>query len=83
MRLDVALYELRLFKSRSLASRAITDGDVLLNGERSKSSRPVHPGDRVTLATAAGRKTMEILGLPSRSLTKDAARALLRETGEE
>ena len=32
MRFDIALFELRLFKSRSAASVAIQDGAALLNG---------------------------------------------------
>jgi ribosome-associated heat shock protein Hsp15 len=79
MRLDVALHELRLFKSRSLARRAIEDGEALVNGERAKASRPVHRGDRITLVTRSGPRTLEVLGLPEHSLSKDAARALVRE----
>ena len=53
MRLDVALFELRLFKSRSQATAAIQDGAVQLNGEVVKPSHGVRPGDRVTLALGA------------------------------
>lgn len=82
MRFDIALHELRLFKSRSLASRAIADGEALLNGERAKASRTVQVGDRITLVAPGVRRSIEVLGLPTRSLSKDAARALVREVGE-
>ena len=78
MRLDVALFGLRLFKSRSQAGAAIEAGHVLLNGARSKPSHAVRVGDRLTLAGAEGR-TLEVLELPHRSLSKEAAHSLVRE----
>jgi ribosome-associated heat shock protein Hsp15 len=91
MRLDVLLFELRLFKSRSQASDAIQRGRVLLNGAQAKPSREAHAGDRVTLARADARdategaarpRTLEILELPRGSLSKEAARALVQELPE-
>jgi ribosomal 50S subunit-recycling heat shock protein len=88
MRLDVLLFELRLFKSRSQASEAIQQGRVLLNGTQAKPSREAHAGDRVTLARGGARdsaedgprsRALEILELPQGSLSKEAARALVRE----
>ncbi len=83
MRFDVALFELRLFKSRSAASVAIHDGAALLNGAVAKPSHGVKPGDRITLATLrpAGRetRTLEVLELPRGSLSREAAKALVRE----
>jgi ribosome-associated heat shock protein Hsp15 len=82
MRFDLALSELRLFKSRSQASLAIQDGAALLNGELVKPSRGVRPGDRITLVGPTGARTCEVLGLPHRSLSRAAARELLREIPE-
>ena len=79
MRFDVALFQLRLFKSRSQATAAIESGDALLNGERSKPSREVRPGDRVTLTGSATRRSLEIIDLPDRSVSKEAARDMVRE----
>ena len=79
MRLDQALHALRLFRSRTQAAAAIERGDVLLNGTAAKSSRELHAGDRVTLAHGAGTRTVEILALPRRGLSREAARALLRD----
>jgi ribosomal 50S subunit-recycling heat shock protein len=86
VRLDVLLFELRLFKSRSQAATAIAEGRVLLGGERTKPSHEGRAGDRVTLREAgpredgAGRpRTLEILALPHASLSKAAARELVRE----
>jgi len=82
MRLDVTLFELRLFKSRSQASLAVQDGAVLLNGEVVKPSHGVRPGDRVTLVGADGQRTLEVLALPRISLSKEAARTLVRDLGD-
>jgi ribosome-associated heat shock protein Hsp15 len=78
MRFDVALFELRIFKSRSQATAAIQSGTAVLNGQVVKPSHTVRPGDRVALRGETPR-TLEILELPGRALAKSAARALVRE----
>ena len=90
LRLDVLLFELRLFKSRSQAGAAIGAGRVLLNGARTKPSHEGRVGDRVTLRAADARadetgrsRTLEILALPHGSLSKAAARDLVREIPQE
>ena len=82
MRFDLALFGLRLFKSRSQASVAIQDGAALLNGELVKPSHGVKPGDIITIAGPAGSRRCEVLALPHGSLSKAAARDLVREMGE-
>lgn len=82
MRLDVALHELRLFKSRAQAQNAIREGGLLLNGEPAKPSHDLHAGDRITLTGAGTHRTLEVLELPNRSLSKEAAKALVREVPE-
>ena len=83
MRFDLALYALRLFKSRSQASVAIQDGAALLNGQLVKPSHGVRPGDRITLAGPGVRRTCEVIGLPQGSLSRAAARELVREIEAE
>jgi len=83
MRFDVALHELRLFKSRSQAQAAIADGLVRLSGERAKPSHEVRTGDRVTFGEGGRGRTVEILELPGRSVSREAAKALVREVPAE
>jgi len=80
MRIDLALHALRWFRSRSAAQAAIEEGAVLLNGQRVKSSHSVQAGDRVTLFAASGAtRTLEILSLPRKGLSKVAAAECFRE----
>ena len=83
MRFDIALFELRLFRSRSQASLAIREGAARLNGEVVKPSHGVRAGDRVTLVGKRGSRTLEILDLPPGPLSKQGARALVREAAAE
>ncbi|MFI5370810.1 MAG: S4 domain-containing protein [Candidatus Eisenbacteria bacterium] len=75
MRFDVALFELRLARSRSQAAAAIQAGEARLNGNASKPSHEVRPGDRITL----GARTVEVLALPARSVSREAAKELVRD----
>ena len=79
MRFDVALAALRLFKSRSLATLAIQDGQALLNDQLVKPSHGVKPGDRITLAGPGGSRVCEVVDLPRASLSRAAARELVRD----
>jgi len=81
MRLDVALFQLRLFKSRSQATSAIDAGHVELNGARVKPSHELRAGDHVTLIGPLSSRTVEVLELPRGSLSREKARALVRDVG--
>jgi ribosome-associated heat shock protein Hsp15 len=83
LRFDVALFELRLFKSRSAAGVAIQDGGALLNSAVVKPSHGVKPGDRITLGSPGGSRTVEVLELPRAGLSREAAKALVREVASE
>ena len=83
MRFDVALHQLRLYKSRSQAAAAIESGEALLDGKRVKASHAVKPGDRITLAAEGRTRTLDVLELPARPVSKEAARAMVREVGGE
>jgi len=77
VRLDLALFELRLFKSRSQATAAIQAGHVWLNGAQTKPSHALAVGDHIALAGRGG--ALEVLALPRAGLSREAAKALLRE----
>ena len=81
MRFDVALFELRLAKSRTQAADTIRGGQALLNGEAVKPSHELRAGDRITIAGHATSRTVEVIELPRGSLSRERAHALLREIG--
>lgn len=49
MRLDKWLWAARFFKTRSLATQAIEQGRVKLNGDRVKPAREIRPHDRLDI----------------------------------
>ena len=79
MRFDVLLFELRLFKSRTQAGTAIQSGEALLNGSEVKPSRNAGVGDRITLTAPGAKRTLEVLELPRGSMSREAAKALVKE----
>lgn len=65
-RLDKWLWHVRFFKTRSLATAAISGGKVHLNGERVKPAHRVRIGDRLSLSQQGIVAEFEMLGLPAR-----------------
>lgn len=49
MRLDKWLWAARFFKTRSLATQAVEQGRVKLNGDRVKPAREIRPQDRLEI----------------------------------
>jgi len=66
MRLDRWLFAVRLYRSRTLASAAVSGGKVHVNGERVKPARAVRAGDRVSLTRGAFEFECAVLALPAR-----------------
>jgi ribosome-associated heat shock protein Hsp15 len=73
LRLDLYLKCVCLAKSRSLASKGIEEGRVLLNGARTKASREVKAGDVLEIGSRATIKKIRILEVPKRQVSKDAS----------
>lgn len=65
MRLDKWLWAARFFKTRSLATQAIGQGRVELNGDRVKPSREIKPGDALEIhqAEAVWSVTVRMLSM--------------------
>src|SRR5262245_48690615 len=79
-RLDKWLWHTRFFKTRSLATAAISGGKVHLNGERIKPAHRVRSGDRVSLILGGLTGEFEVLGLPVRRGPAPEAQSHYRET---
>jgi ribosome-associated heat shock protein Hsp15 len=65
-RLDKWLWHCRFYKTRSLATAAISGGKVHLNADRVKPAHRVRIGDRVSLSLQGIVAEFEVLGLPQR-----------------
>ena len=81
-RLDTWLHAARFFKTRALAAAAIEAGRVELNGERSKRSKPVRPGDQLRIKVGVTEYRITILALSWRRGPASAAAALYQESPE-
>ncbi|MDB5282197.1 MAG: ribosome-associated heat shock protein implicated in the recycling of the subunit [Bacteroidota bacterium] len=63
LRLDKYLWAIRIFKTRTQAANAITNGKVKLNGEDVKPSKHVGVGDRYDIKTEEKKWVIEVTGL--------------------
>jgi ribosome-associated heat shock protein Hsp15 len=79
-RLDKWLWHTRFFKTRSLATAAISGGKVHLNAERVKPAHRVRVGDKLSLALQGIVAEFEVLGLPRRRGPAVEAHAQFLET---
>ncbi len=67
MRIDKALWFLRLASTRSAAQALVDAGHVFINGRRAeRCSRMIAAGDRLVLPLPRGVLAIEIISLPHR-----------------
>lgn len=77
LRVDKWLWQARFFKTRSLAARQISDGNVRVNGDRaSKPAHSVSPGDVLTFAQGRQIRVVRIVELGIRRGPAPEAQAL-------
>lgn len=83
-RIDRWLFGVRLFKSRSLATQAVTGGKVHINGERVKPSREVRAGDVVSFVRGAVEFECTVTAIPARrGPATEAARCYVESPASE
>src|SRR5574340_1467479 len=79
MRLDKWLWAARFFKTRSLATQAVDNGRVKLNGERVKPAHDVKPGDRLAIHVGDSDWTLTVQALAMQRGPAPVAQALYQE----
>lgn len=79
MRLDKWLWAARFFKTRSLATQAVEQGRVKLNGARVKPARDVKPGDRLELRIGDADWSLTLRALSMQRGPAPVAQALYEE----
>jgi ribosome-associated heat shock protein Hsp15 len=80
VRLDKWLWAARLFKTRSLAKQAIEGGKVHYDGARSKVSKEVEIGTRLTVRQGWDEKELEVTALSDQRRGAKEAQLLYQET---
>ena len=81
-RLDKWLWVARFYKTRALASEAVSGGKVHLNGDRIKPGRVVKPGDELQITQGHVEYLITILGLNKQRRPAKEAQLLYQESEE-
>lgn len=76
VRVDRWLWAARLFKTRSLASRACAAGHVKCNGTAVKSAKTIRTGDRLDVLTPGGPRIVVVALLADKRGPAAVARTL-------
>ncbi|HEX2451970.1 MAG TPA: RNA-binding S4 domain-containing protein [Gemmatimonadales bacterium] len=82
VRIDKWLWAARFYKTRSLATEAVTGGKVEVNGERAKPARAVRVGDQVVVRQPPFEWQLTVRGLAERRGPASVAQGLYEETPE-
>jgi ribosome-associated heat shock protein Hsp15 len=80
VRIDKWLWAARFFKTRSLATDAVDNGKVRLDGERIKPARAVKAGDLLLIDNGADTWEVTVLGISDKRGSAPVARQLYEET---
>ena len=82
LRLDKWLWTARFFKTRKLASDAISGGKVHVNNQRTKPGKEVKPGATLTITKDSYRWDVTIIALSGQRRSAKEAVLLYEETAE-
>ncbi len=80
IRIDKWLWAARFFKTRSLATEAVDNGRVRLDGERIKPARAVKLNDKLLIDNGADVWEVLVLGISDKRGSAPIARQLYEET---
>jgi ribosomal 50S subunit-recycling heat shock protein len=82
VRLDKWLWAARFYKTRSLATAAVTGGEVRVEGERAKPARMLKPGDEIQVRRGDELMQIVVRGLSEVRGPAPMAQRLYEETDE-
>jgi len=82
LRIDKWLWAARFFKTRSIASNAVSKGQVLVNGQKPKPARGLSVGDVLQITRDNTQYTVTVLALSDKRRPAVEASALYTENEE-
>ena len=82
VRIDKWLWAARFYKTRSLASQAVTGGKVQVNGERVKPARELREGDELRIHAGGQQWTVRVRALSGMRRSAPEAQKLYEEKEE-
>ena len=82
VRIDKWLWAARFFKTRNLATKAVSGGKIFVNGQRTKPSKLVVIGDELTIHKGQMEWEIHVLDLSGKRGPATVARTLYEETEE-
>lgn len=84
IRLDKYLWAIRVFKTRSQATRACDDGKVKMQGANMKPSKAVALGEKYDVRAPGRKWTIEVTGLIDKRVRfEEASKNYIDHTSEE
>lgn len=82
VRIDKWLWAVRFFKTRALATEAVSGGRVHVNGSRVKPAKDVRAGDKVEIRIGVTEWTVVVTALADKRGPAKVAQTLYAETDE-
>lgn len=82
VRVDKWLWAARFFKTRQMATEAVSGGHVHLNGDRVKAGRKIAAGDSLSITKDGMTWKIEVLGLLEKRVSAKLAQSLYTETAD-
>lgn len=64
MRVDKYLWCMRLYKTRSLATKVVKDGKIMVNSKVVKASKVLEVSDKIAIKIAPTSRTFKVLDFP-------------------
>ncbi len=64
MRVDKYLWCIRLYKTRSLATKAVKDGKISVNSKTVKASKDLETSDKVSIKIPPTQRTFKVMDIP-------------------
>lgn len=80
LRIDKWLWAARFYKTRQLAVKAIKNGQILINGQRTKPAALLKLGDVLIVKKGIHETEIEALGISQQRGSATVAQTLYRET---